>query len=171
MGRGIGVVLILSGCAGMLACWSQKEKLCQEMKEEWIRLFAGFVYAVSQEHMRLYEFFSCYAAKLPQMQKFLEDVCYAMQTFAEPSGVKIWMDQLKKHKKELLLDEKIWDILKSAGSAFYADTGEEGIRSMQGCQKRMEQCLAEQRKEYAKKRRVYAPVGMMAGVVVIILLV
>lgn len=171
MERGIGIVLILSGCAGVLVCWNQTEKMRQEMLKEWIRLFAVFLYAVSQEHVRLYEFFSCYEARFVQIQKFLEDVCHAMQTFQEPSGRTIWMTQLKKYKNILLLDTQSCEILKSAADAFYADTRAEGIRTMQVCKKRMEQCLAERQKEYAKKRSVYMPVGMMAGLMVIILLV
>lgn len=171
MGRLMGMALIMIGCAGVLGCWNRRERLRQALQEEWIRLFAGFEYAVLQEHVRLYEFFSCYETKFPQMKKFLMDVCDAMQTFQEPSGISIWMTQLQKHKNALLADAKTWEILTAAAEAFYADTGAENIRSMQVCRKRMEQCLATQRKEYAKKQRVYAPVGMMAGIIVIILLV
>lgn len=39
------------------------------------------------------------------------------------------------------------------------------------CRKRMEKFLAESRLEFFKKQRVYLPVGMLTGVVMIILLV
>ena len=61
--------------------------------------------------------------------------------------------------------------LVSAAGAFYGESSAENLRCNEICRKRMEKFLAESRLEFFKKQRVYLPVGMLTGVVMIILLV
>ena len=63
------------------------------------------------------------------------------------------------------------EILTSAAGAFYGESSAENLRCNEICRKRMEKFLAESRLEFFKKQRVYLPVGMLTGVVMIILLV
>ena len=78
---------------------------------------------------------------------------------------------LQKHKRELQIGQEGWEILTSAAGAFYGESSAENLRCNEICRKRMEKFLAESRLEFFKKQRVYLPVGMLTGVVMIILLV
>lgn len=105
------------------------------------------------------------------MQAFLDEVCVCMRNHQNPSGQKIWQDCLQKHKRELQIGQEGWEILTSAVGAFYGESSAENLRCNEICRKRMEKFLAESRLEFFKKQRVYLPVGMLTGVVMIILLV
>ena len=74
-------------------------------------------------------------------------------------------------QKELQIGQEGWEILTSAAGAFYGESSAENLRCNEICRKRMEKFLAESRLEFFKKQRVYLPVGMLTGVVMIILLV
>ena len=104
-------------------------------------------------------------------QAFLDEVCVCMRNHQNPSGQKIWQDCLQKHKRELQIGQEGWEILTSAAGAFYGESSAENLRCNEICRKRMEKFLAESRLEFFKKQRVYLPVGMLTGVVMIILLV
>lgn len=171
MARIFGTVLILAGCAGFLYKWAEGEKARQRMAGEWIRLFVRWGYALEQEHVRLYDFLSFYETADASMQAFLDEVCICMRNHQNPSGQKIWQDCLQKHKRELQIGQEGWEILTSAAGAFYGESSAENLRCNEICRKRMEKFLAESRLEFFKKQRVYLPVGMLTGVVMIILLV
>ena len=131
----------------------------------------GWGYALEQEHVRLYDFLSFYETADASMQAFLDEVCVCMRNHQNPSGQKIWQDCLQKHKRELQIGQEGWEILTSAAGAFYGESSAENLRCNEICRKRMEKFLAESRLEFFKKQRVYLPVGMLTGVVMIILLV
>lgn len=116
-------------------------------------------------------FLSFYETADASMQAFLDEVCVCMRSHQNPSGQKIWQDCLRKHKRELQIGQEGWEILTSAAGAFYGESSAENLRCNEICRKRMEKFLAESRLEFFKKQRVYLPVGMLTGVVMIILLV
>ena len=117
------------------------------------------------------DFLSFYETADASMQAFLDEVCVCMRNHQNPSGHKIWQDCLQKHKRELQIGQEGWEILTSAAGAFYGESSAENLRCNEICRKRMEKFLAESRLEFFKKQRVYLPVGMLTGVVMIILLV
>lgn len=171
MGRSIGIVLILIGCAGSLLQWMEGEKQRQSLMAEWVRLFARWEYVLKQQPVPLYEFLHFYETDLQPVHTFLEDVCTDMRMHACPSGKQIWQENLRRHKKTLRADGEMWEILLTAARAFYGESSMENIRCSVLCQKRTEQHLADTRAEFARKKRVYMPVGMLTGVVLVILLV
>lgn len=171
MARIFGTVLILAGCAGFLYKWAEGEKARQRMAGEWIRLFVRWEYALEQEHVRLYDFLSFYETADASMQAFLDEVCVCMRNHQNPSGQKIWQDCLQKHKRELQVGQEGWETLRLPREHFMAKAVQRICNANEICRKRMEKFLAESRLEFLKKQRVYLPVGMLTGVVMIILLV
>ena len=46
MGKLIGILMILCGCAGLLYQWMKVQRCRALLMEEWIRIFAAFEYAL-----------------------------------------------------------------------------------------------------------------------------
>lgn len=171
MGRIVGGVLILCGCAGLLACWMGRETSTQKLEADWIRLLLQWEHVLEQEHLRLYDFF-CACQGLPETKAFLKEVCARMDAHDEPDGKVLWRQAFFHTYKGFFTGiGEADEILLSAADAFYGDSREENLHCAKVCRKRLEACLAETRREYAKKRRVYMPAGMLSGVIMIILLV
>lgn len=171
MGRIVGGILILCGCAGLLMCWMEKQKKKQEILAEWIRLLLQWEHVLKEEQLRLYDFFCSYAG-MPQTNAFLKEVCACMDARDEPDGRILWRKSLVHYCRQFPKETgALKELLQSAADAFYGDSMEENLHGAQCCRKRMEAALEEARAEYAKKRRVYMPAGMLSGVIMIILLV
>ncbi len=171
MERLLGIGLILLGCAGALLGWMEEERKKQEMMQECIRFFAHWQYALKSAQMRLYDFFEQYepgqevfADCLAEVTELLRKNCYA-------TGQEVWKYVMINHKKQLLMGGESFRILLESADSFFSDSSMEGLRCIGVCMERMEKCLAFSREEYFRKRRVYTPLGMMGGVVLIILLV
>lgn len=171
MGKLIGVCLILAGCAGNLFCWRQGQYRRQQLLSAWIRLFARWGFCLQKERMRLCDFLSVYDSGMPELQAFLLDIREALLLREEPDGRKIWQKQLLSHKKSLLLYGEQACILMEAADAFFGTESRECLRCASAAQERLEKELALFREQTQKKYRVYAPVGMLAGLAVIILLI
>ncbi|MCM1282497.1 MAG: stage III sporulation protein AB [Muribaculaceae bacterium] len=171
MGKLIGISLILGGCAGMLASWRCAQKKRQAQAVELIRLFAQWEYSLERERLRLYEFLEGYPCSQPQIHAFLGEFLSELRSKEYPSGAKMWRQLLKRNRSRLNLDRDIWELLWSADGAFFGTSSRESLRSAAACRNRMEECLKRQQTEFLKRQKVYMPVGMLAAVLLIILLI
>ncbi|MCM1106335.1 MAG: stage III sporulation protein AB [Blautia sp.] len=171
MGKLIGMCLILGGCAGLLASWRCAQKKRQAQAAELIRLFAQWEYSIERERLRLYEFLEGYPCSQPQIHAFLEALLIELRSKEYPSGVRLWQQLLNKNCSRLNLDRDIWELLWSADGAFFGTSSRESLRCAAACRGRIEECLKRQQTEFLKRQKVYMPVGMLAAVLLIILLI
>lgn len=171
MGRIIGMMCILAGCAGYVLSWYEKKKRQQAFMGECIRLFARWQYAVLKEHMRLYDFIDGYDKRSPEMEELLGQLKERLEQNCYPSGIRVWQELLREKCVILPSEGEAYHILSDAGDAFFGSSREEALRCIEACQNRMEEALAEEKRETQRKWKVYMPVGMLGGVILIILLI
>lgn len=171
MGRLLGIGLILSGCAGTLMGWYEMQKKRQALMEECIRLFAHWHYALERENIRLYDFLEEYPARFVEVKKLLMELKNLLEQNCYQSGRIAWKKLLEENDSAFPLTGEAWQILEDAGDAFFGNNSQESLRNIEICMRRMEEELKSARTELVKKWKVYMPVGMLGGVILIILLV
>lgn len=79
MGKLIGILLILGGCAGLLYQWMKVQRCRALLMEEWIRIFVAFEYALEKEHVPIQRFFLRYDGRLPEVERFFERVLQLLE--------------------------------------------------------------------------------------------
>lgn len=171
MGRIIGMVCILMGCAGALLNWYERKKRQQAFMGECIRLFSRWQYALLKEHMRLYDFIESYDGRWKEMDDLMQELERRLQQNCYPSGIVAWQQLLQEKRHILPLGEESFHIFSDAGDAFFGNSREEVLRCTEACRLRMEEALAAEKKETVRRWKVYMPVGMLGGVMLIILLI
>ena len=90
MGKLIGILLILGGCAGLLYQWMKVQRCRVLLMEEWIRIFVAFEYALEKEHVPIQRFFLRYDGRLPEVERFFERVLQLLEKNEYPSGQMVW---------------------------------------------------------------------------------
>ena len=167
----VGMLLILAGCAGMLFSWQEKKRRQQIFMGECIRLLEGWKYALSRGHVRLYDFLEEYEYRVPEMEELLKMLRERLEKNVYPSGIFVWQKILWEKRTELPIGDEAYRILLDAGDAFFGNNSEACLRCALACRERMEEVMTEEKKDMARKWRVYMPVGMLGGTILIILLV
>jgi hypothetical protein len=161
----------MAGCAWGIVCWLEGERRRLAMMEECIRLFAQWDFALRSGHIRLYQFLEQYESGQPEFEKALAEVSRLLRQNCYSSGREVWLCVMGERRKKLSLSGEAYEIFLKAGDAFFCGSSGESLHTMASCRERMEACLTKARGELAGKRRVYIPMGMLGGVVLIILLV
>lgn len=171
VGKLMGIICILVGCAGVLLSWQERKRRQQAFMGECIRLFARWKYAISREHMRLYDFLEEYECRVPEMEEFLRLLKARLMTNTFPSGNQVWQNLLMEKREVLPLGEEAYRIFLDAGDAFFGDSSEECLRCVKVCEEQMEETMAEEKRDMERKWKVYMPVGMLGGTILIILFI
>lgn len=171
MGKLLGTILILCGSAGCLYSWRENEKKKQAFMEECIRLFSFWNYVLKQEHMRLYDFLESYETEWKEMQTLLLNLKGILEKNSYASGRAAWQEVLLLNKKKLPLRGEAYSILEKAADSFFGNSSMESLRCIGVCRERMEEELIRHRREYAAKQKVYMPLGMLGGLMLVIFLI
>lgn len=170
MGKLIGTVLILLGCAGLLEGWRARQRRRQRTAAEFMRLLGGWGHSLQREKMRLLDFLTQFAGATPQMQAFLAQLCQAIAERRSPTGEELWRCALEENRRPLELDDALFELLLPAGGAFFGRCREENIQCALASRKRLEEQLADEQAEFKRKQKVYMPVGMLGGLLLVIYL-
>ena len=167
----LGMLLMLVGWWMGLYRGTQAQRKRQAFMEACIRLFAGFAYAVEVGHVRLYDFLEGFETGQEQLSDFLADLKKLLQENQYAGGQAAWRAAMEKNCPVQEIRGEAREILMASAEAFFGTSSQESLRCIEVCRRRMEECLERERKEYRKKRRVYMPVGMLSGLMLVILLI
>ena len=169
MGKLIGTALILTGCMGFLVSWYDRHRRRQRTLEAFLRLLVSWESCLEREKMRLSDFLEHYVSHEPQMEEFLAQLGEAIAQRRCPTGEELWREALLCRRRVLELDEELLELLLPAGGAFFGRSRRESIQCAGAVRERIAARLSQERAEFAKKQKVYVPVGMLGGVLLVIL--
>lgn len=165
-----GTVLILTGCAGLLGCWYDRQKKRQRTVMAFVHLLSGWEYSLSCEKLRLSDFFARYKSPEPEVEKFLDSLLALVRARQCPTGGELWQMALSDARRSLDLDEALFEMLLAAGNAFFGADQRENIACARASAVRLKEWLLRERTQFAQKQKVYLPVGMLGGVLLVIFL-
>lgn len=170
MDKLIGMLLILFGCAGMLYHWYERQRRRQRTIAAFFHLFTSWEYCLMCQKVRLKDFLAQYTGREPQIQVFLAGLLEAVETCRYPSGDELWRQALGSGQVMLDLDAELLELLLPAGEAFFGTNQRENIQCAHASGERLRERLAQERAQFSQKQKVYLPVGMLGGVLLVIFL-
>lgn len=169
-----GAFLIMGASAGLLWEWRTcyRKRICQMERICAFYRMAIQEMEVNRTHMPV--FFLRYARMHEKKGDVLVEMVKQMATFLKertfPTGEKAWEEafHLTEGKWCLSGEEKEW-FLESA-SAFFGNHLSENVEKLECYEKRLQNHCRNIREEYLQKNKVWTPVGMLLGVMVIVIL-
>lgn len=169
MGKWIGAGMILLGCTGLLYQWYKTQKERQRLLMEWIRLLSGWEHSLLLEKSRLKEFLCRFDAREEAFRLFLEKLVLAIEERRYPFGQRIWNEVLSSCRKQMPLTKEQWEILHQASDAFFGVNCDEALRNTRRSIQGLKEAQSMEQREFLQKQKVYMPVGMLGGILLIIL--
>lgn len=171
MARIFGTVLILAGCAGFLYKGRRGKKPDSGWRGNgYACLCAGDMHW-NRNTCGCTIFCLFMKRQMHPCRHFWMRSVYVCATIRIQAGRKSGRIVCRSTKVNCRSGRRAGKSLRLPAGAFYGESSAENLRCNEICRKRMEKFLAESRLEFFKKQRVYLPVGMLTGVVMIILLV
>lgn len=170
MGKLIGSLCILTGCTVLVASWMEHMKRRGQCMLEIIRFLGDWEYCLQIKKMRVPAFLETYPFAVPEFRLMMEDIRTGLLSHSYPTGQEVWRGALEKHKSALGLPEEACQILMRSADGFFGAGSRQAQQCIRTCIQMMESVSEQERKNYREKRKVYMPVGMLTGVMIVILL-
>jgi len=155
----------------LLACWMERMKRSRQCMQEIVRFLSSWEYSLQIRQMRVPEFLAVYPYTMPELRLVADEVREGLLSHAYPTGQRVWEEVIEKHRSALGLPEEAYQILMRAADGFFGSNSRQAQQCIQVCIRMLEGVIEEEQKNYREKRRVYMPVGMLTGVMIVILLI
>ena len=158
---------MLGGMAGVLVQWIEAQNERQKRIEEFCLFLHKFIFQMEAEKMRVVDYFAKYYSRDSRITETLHEVSRRLNEHVYPSGQMVWESVCK--EMEWNLEEEVCLLILASGNGFFGRNRDENISFLKKQLEELERQNVKCKERYAKERKVWIPVGMLSGVMLILL--
>ena len=171
MGKMIGMFGTLGGIAYILYLWVLEQKMQYHRMEEFIVFLQKTLFAMEEEKIRIAEYFRSYSCREKILEDTLKEIARRLDQRIYPNGELVWEQVFLEKKKEWNLNEETFEIILGLGRGFFGKKRGENVSFLQRGLRSLEEEQRKKKEKDAKERKVWIPVGMLGGIMLMIILV
>ena len=171
MGKMIGMFGLLGGIAYLLYIWVKEQNSQYRRIAELVVFLQKSIFAMEEEKLHIIDYLRNYSCREKILDETLQEIARRLEQKVYPSGEQVWEDVFleKKHKWEL--DEETFEMVLGIGRGFFGKRRSENLSFLQRGLRNLEQQQKKKKEKDAKERKVWIPVSMLGGVMLMIILV
>lgn len=167
----VGMFLVMSGIAGCIYSWISSQKTKHRRMEELIIFLQKSVFAMEEEKVRIIDYFGSYRSKDSVLEETLQEIAHRLRQNCYPDGQLVWEDVIWEKKEEWNYDEETFGMILAVGNGFFGKKRTENVCFLRKSLKQLELQRDKNKERDTQERKVWIPVGMLGGIMLMIILV
>lgn len=167
MGKIVGIVLVLGGIAGGLYQWIELQKERQKRVEEFCLFLHKSIFMMESEKIKVIDYFAKSVTCDSRITDALQEISKRLSENIYPNPQSVWEEVLK--EQDWNLDEEMFSIILKSGNGFFGRNREENSSFLKKQLEELEKQKIKGKEKDAKERKLWIPVGMLSGVMLVIL--
>lgn len=171
MGNAIGIVLLFGGIAGCVYSWMESQQEREKRLDEVLMFLQKSVFAMENERVRIITYFREYRSKDKVLNDSLQEVANRLSMCMYPSGDVVWNEVFGEKKGEWDFTEECFQIVQKAGVGFFGTKREENISFLKKSIQELEIQRTKEKEKNIQERKVWVPVSVLGGIMLMIIFV
>ena len=167
----IGIILFGAGLMGEVYEWIAKNKSREKRLEEMSFFLKKARYAMEEEKVRWIPFFKNYKSKDTVVTQTLHNIAQCLEEHRYPYGEDAWKAVFLEKKREWNCKEACFQMLMQMGNAFFGRSRQENADFMERYSNQLEEWIKKEKEQFTEERKVWIPVSLLGGVMIVIMLV
>lgn len=167
----VGIVLFGIGVIGELHEWITRNKNRQKRLDEMIVFLTKARYAMEEEKVRWIPFFLNYKSQDEIIMQTLCEIVKRLQEHRYPYGEDAWKAVFLEKKTSWDCKEESFQVLLQLGGAFFGRSKQENGEFMDSYIRQLKECKKREKEIFAEEKKVWIPVSVLGGVMLVIMLV
>lgn len=171
MGKLLGIAFIIGGMAGYLYSWQGKQRVCRDRVTDFITFLQKCVFIMGTENKKISHLLREYRGMTCELNVTLSEIARRLELNIYPQGQSIWEEVFREKEQNWDVDKETFELMIHAGNGFFGRNRGENICFLQKSIRELEEQEKKNRERDTKERKVWIPVGMLSGMMLVILLV
>ncbi len=167
----IGILLFGAGIMGEVYEWMARNKSRQKRLEEMLIFLKKARYAMDEEKVRWIPFFEHYESEDVIVTETLHEIGKRLEEHRYPYGEDAWKSVFLEKKREWNCKEACFQVLIQMGGAFFGRSRQENGAFMESYIRQLEECKGKEKEKFAEEKKVWIPVSVLGGVMLVIMLI
>lgn len=165
----VGCFLLFGGIFGFLYQWLEMQKERQKRMEEFCLFLHKSIFAMESEKIKIIDYFQTYQSADSKITNTLHEIAERLRENRFPSGAMVWEEVLKEHERNWNLDKDFFALVQSTGHGFFGRNRAENVCFLRKKLEALEKQQAKQKDTDTNERKVWIPVSVLGGMMLIIL--
>ena len=171
MGKMIGMFGLLGGIAYLLYIWVKEQNSQYRRIAELVVFLQKSIFAMEEEKLHIIDYLRNYSSREKILDETLQEIARRLEQKVYPSGEQVWEDVVLEKKNKWELDEETLEMVLGRGRGVFGKRRRENLSFLQRGLRNLEQQQKKKKEKDAKERKVWIPVSMLGGVMLMIILV
>jgi stage III sporulation protein AB len=171
--KAAGAIVILTAFAGFLQSWRENCKRRIRELEQLRDLYGNACQTMQAEHIHMPVFLERFSGAGTKKDSPVDAFAKALKVFLEerayPTGVMAWQEAVRRTGWHLKKEELAF--LEQSGTAFFGRNLSDNLKKLSIYEKQMEDCVKQAKAEFSEKNRVWTPVGLLMGAMLVVILI
>ncbi len=171
MGKEIGMLGLFGGIVFFLYNWVKEQKVFHSRLEEMIVFLQKSIFAMEEEKVYIINYFEGYRGRDEFLMKTLQEIAHRLRKNIYPNGQTVWEEVFLENRSSWKCNEEIFGEILSIGNGFFGKKRNENLCFLRKSLNRLENLRDRQKEKDAQERKVWIPVGMLSGIMLMIILI
>ncbi|MBR4025940.1 MAG: hypothetical protein IKJ01_00085, partial [Lachnospiraceae bacterium] len=150
--------------------WITRQKTRQRKLHEMEIFFRKAIYAMEEEKARWIVFFENYESRECIVMETLHEIAFRLRQNIYPKGEDAWEAVFMEKKNMWDCSESSFHLLLQSGHAFFGKSRKENSCFLQSYLRQLEECQAQEKQKFQEEKKVWIPVSMLGGCMMVIIL-
>ncbi len=169
MGKSLVCIgLFLGGIAYMLYSWVAEQKKRERQLEELIFFLEKLNFAMKERKCRVISFLESYPAREESFARLLKALEASLKYHRYPRGEEAWVAAVK-DQGYLSYKEELQDLVLKAGGGIFGMNLEENVHFLKISIKELKDYAKKEKQKVCNDRKVWIPVSLLGGAMLIII--
>lgn len=171
MGKMMGMLGVLGGIAYLLYQWILEQKIKYRQMEDVLNFLQRSIFAMEDDKLKVIEYFRNYTSKEAVLEETLKEIARRLEQKIYPDGQVVWENVFWEKRWEWNVDKDTLGLFMGIGRGFFGKKRGENLCFLKRDLCDLERMLKEKKETDARERKVWIPVGMLGGIMLMIILV
>lgn len=171
MGKEIGMIGLFGGILFFLYNWVMEQKMVHRRLDELIIFLQKSVFAMEEEKVHIIDYFAGYRSRDTVLEETLQEIACRLKQNIYPNGQMVWEEVFMEKRNKWNCDEEIFSVILAVGNGFFGKKRNENLCFLKKSLQQLETLRDRQKEKDTQERKVWIPVGMLGGIMLMIILI
>lgn len=171
MGKLVGIVLFFCGVVGSLRDWIGNQNEKQKRLDCFILFLQKSIFAIETENVKVVDYFAKSITRDSRMNDALHEIAERLSLHIYPDGSEVWKDVFWEMKRDWDFNEECFELILKAGMGFFGRSKNENVMFLRKSVKELEIQRKKLKEKNIQERKVWVPVSVLGGMMLMILFV
>jgi len=171
MGKLLGIIFVMGGVSGYLYCWQSEQRKREERIVAFILFLQRARYAMETENIKVGQLLEQVQVKEEVLRETLSEIAIRLRLNIYPNGPSVWEEVFKEKEQNWNVDEETFGLMIYAGNGFFGKNKGENICFLQKSIRELEERQRYNQIKATEEKKVWVPVGVLGGLMLVILLI